>query len=411
MDFPLFEQHPVFSLLSSDERRSILLRGRVDRYFPGEMIFREGDYANNFAVILSGEVKVVKVARSQEERELRILKAGDFFGEMSIFFPEHTRSASARAISQVELLKIPIPDMQELMNRHSDLAFLLMQEAMSRFRQTENAALVELMEKNRQLAQSMQELKAAQEQLILKEMWEHERKMARQVQESFLPQQVTAPEGWDLAVYWKPALDVGGDFYDIIPAGDQRTAYAIGDVTGKGMPAALVMAITRSILRVTIQQGGGAGPSLERMNNLLAEEIPEKMFVTLFLSFVDWRTGEIQFANAGHCLPIYCGANTTGELKARGMPLGMIPDLSYEENTFSLKRGEWVLFYSDGLVEAHNAEQEMFGSERLHAAVRQMHGLGRAAGRLDGLVQGFFQFTQPRQEPEDDVTLVILGRE
>jgi serine phosphatase RsbU (regulator of sigma subunit) len=403
-------QQPVFSNCDARDLESMLDLSSLASYRDGQIICQEGDASDHFALIISGQVEVLKIGENQEERLLRVMHPGDFFGEMSLFYPEQTRSATVRAASQVELLEIPLEDMRAFMKEHTDLAFSLMQAAISRFREGEQAAFQELLEKNRQLALSMSELEAAQEQLIQKETLEHELSLARQVQESFLPRRLPELLGWELATYWQPAHKVGGDFYDFIPLDEERLACVIGDVTGKGMPAALIMAITRNCLRATLRQAGSPGRWLAQMNDLLCEEMPQFMFVTTFLALVTPGTGEVLFANAGHCLPVHCCGGKTSELRATGMPLGLIPDLTYEESSVILKPEDWVLFYSDGLLEAHNDQREIFGAQRIHAAVRQANLIHHTQERMDGLVQEQARFSSQNEELEDDLTLVILSR-
>jgi serine phosphatase RsbU (regulator of sigma subunit) len=386
-------------------------RSRVIRYKAGDYVFREGDRAEHFAVILSGEVEVVKVWSSGEVRVLRVLKPGDFIGEMGVFYREHTRTASAWALEAVELLEISPEDLKGLMKRQSNLAVPLMQEAIDRFRQTEQAALEELLEKNRLLAQSIIELKAAQEQLIQKEKIEHELAMARQIQENFLPHEFPALAGWDLAVFWKPAHQVSGDFYDFFGLPSGQMAVIVGDVTGKGVPAALVMAVSRSVIRATLRRGGTAGALLGEINNLLVDEMPAGMFVTAFLALLDPQTGEIQFANAGHCLPLRCTSRGTLELRARGMPLGLLANMAYEENQVAIEAGESVLFYSDALLESHDPQREIFGMPRLHQAAGLAGKELCAQDTIQRLVLQQQEFTGPDAEQEDDLTIIVLRRE
>ncbi len=154
---------------------------------------------------------------------------------------------------------------------------------------------------------------------------------------------------------------------------DGRLAIIVGDVTDKGVPAALVMATTRSILRGTARRLVSPGPVLERVNELLCPEIPPKMFVTCLYALLDPANGRLQYANAGHDLPYWRYNGGVEELRATGMPLGLMPNMRYDEFELTLAPGEGVLFYSDGLVEAHNAKREMFGFPRLGVVCRAVH--------------------------------------
>ena len=138
----------------------------------------------------------------------------------------------------------------------------------------------------------------------------------------------------------------------------------IGDVTDKGIPAAMVMAATKSLLRASAQRLIDPGDVLARVNDQLCPEIPENMFVTCFSGVLDPATGRLVYANAGHNLPLVHTGAAASELRATGMPLGLMPGMNYDEQTTTFESGARVLFYSDGLVEAHDPRRDMFGTER-----------------------------------------------
>ena len=171
---------------------------------------------------------------------------------------------------------------------------------------------------------------------------------------------------------------MGGDFYDFIELPDGLIGLVVGDVTDKGVPAALVMATTHSILRAEAPAFVSPSKVLERANDLLVQEIPPQMFVTCLYGVLDPATGRLRYANAGHNLPMSAPDGVV-ELRATGMPLGAMPDMTYEEKEATLAPGDTVLLHSDGLVEAHNREREMFGFPRL-AALTGCSG-GRGADR------------------------------
>jgi anti-sigma regulatory factor (Ser/Thr protein kinase) len=188
---------------------------------------------------------------------------------------------------------------------------------------------------------------------------------------------------------------------------DGRLAIVIGDVTDKGVPAALVMATTRAILRGAAGRFSTPGPVLESANDLLCPDIPPKMFVTCFYAILDPKTGKLQYANAGHDLPNVRTRNGVKELRAMGMPLGLMPGMGYEEKEIDLAVNDSVVFYSDGLVEAHNAQREMFGFPRFSQLVGEHAG---GAKMIQFLLYELKKFVEPDWEQEDDVTLVTLQR-
>jgi len=246
-----------------------------------------------------------------------------------------------------------------------------------------------------------------QAQARARERIEQELRIARLIQQTLLPKDVPTLPGWHLAAYYQPARAVGGDFYDFIYYEDGRLGLVIGDVTDKGVPAALVMATTRSILRAAAQNQSSPGTVLQRANDLLCPDIPAKMFVTCLYAILEPTTGRLHYANAGHDLPYQRHNGEVIELRARGMPLGLMPGMSYEERETFLAPGDRLLLYSDGLVEAHSPEREMFSFPRL------MSLMGQAIDHMptiEFLLNELTRFTGPEWEQEDDVTLVTVER-
>jgi serine phosphatase RsbU (regulator of sigma subunit) len=245
------------------------------------------------------------------------------------------------------------------------------------------------------------------DELQARERIEQELQVAQLIQRQFLPRELPELSGWYVATYYQPAKAVGGDFYDFIELPDGLIGLVCGDVTGKGVPAALVMATTHSILRGDAAQFVSPGKVLERANNLLLQDIPPQMFVTCLYGVLDPATGQLRYANAGHNPPYVHTRNGVVELRATGMPLGAMPDMTYEEKETTLGPGDTVLLHSDGLVEAHDRERKMFGFPRLAELMTGCSGgpelIQLLLGELDG-------FTGPDWEQEDDITLVALQR-
>ena len=184
-------------------------------------------------------------------------------------------------------------------------------------------------------------------------------------------------------------------------------ALSVGDATGKGVPAALVMASTRSMLRAVAQSSESPGDVLRKVNDPLVTDIPPNMFVTCFYAILDPKRGSLSYANAGHDVPYLHRNGDAEELRARGMPLGLMPGMSYEEKETTLEPGEAALVYSDGLVEAHDPKGEMFGFPRLQALVAE-HAEERSLG--DILLEELYSFVGDGWEQEDDITLLTLRR-
>lgn len=236
---------------------------------------------------------------------------------------------------------------------------------------------------------------------------EQEMQTARYIQRSLLPNEVPALAGWQLAPFYQPAREVGGDFYDFLLLSDGRLGLVIGDVSGKGVPAALVMASTCTMLRATAEGNPAPGEVLARVNELLHSTIPAGMFVTCFYGILDPHSGCMRYANAGHDWPFRRSEGGVAELKATGMPLGMLPGTCYEEHEETVEPGDSVLFYSDGLIEAHNPAHAMFGLPHLKELLGTHPG---GTALVDYLRNELASFTGSNWEQEDDVTLVALSR-
>ena len=240
-----------------------------------------------------------------------------------------------------------------------------------------------------------------------RERYEQELKVAQLIQQQFLPRELPKLREWQIAAYYGPARVVGGDFYDFIDLGEGRIGVVVGDVTDKGVPAALVMARTHSIMRAEAPRLVEPGLVLARANELLAPEMPARMFVTCLYGVLEPATGRFVFANAGHNLPYVRTADGVIELRATGLPLGLMPGIVYEETEGFVGQGDAMLLYSDGMVEQHGPEREMYGFPRLRSA---MEGDDAGSQLLDRLLEELSAFTGPGFEQEDDITLVTLRR-
>ncbi len=240
-----------------------------------------------------------------------------------------------------------------------------------------------------------------------RERIDQELKIAQLIQQQFLPKELPDLPSWHVAAFYRPARTVGGDFYDFIPLPDGRVMFVVGDVTDKGVPAALVMASTHSLLRDAAPRLISPGKVLGHVNDMLCVDIPAHMFVTCLALVLDPVSGAVEFANAGHDVPYVRTQAGVQELRARGMPLGLMHGMTYEEMRFQFEPGDCALLHSDGLAEAHAPDREMFGFPRVSALV----GKGPAGEALiDLCLTELSAFTGPDHEQEDDITLVSLQR-
>jgi serine phosphatase RsbU (regulator of sigma subunit) len=290
---------------------------------------------------------------------------------------------------------ISLWESEEAMNNSEEMMRPLRAELSEAF--AANSVDVEHYEVGEMLVQEIRE----------RELLEQELEVARSIQQASLPEEVPEPEGWEISPYYQPAREVGGDFYDFHLLSEGRLGVVVGDATGKGVPAALVMSTTLGMLRLTAQSYCSPGEMLQRVNEALFPYIPANMFVTCFYAVLDPESGLLRYANAGHDLPYLHHDGEAKELRARGMPLGLMSSMDYEEMDLVLEAGESVLFYSDGLVEAHDSQGEMFGFPRLRALIAE-HGKEQALGEY--LLEELYTFVEEGWEQEDDITLLTLRR-
>ncbi len=408
----LVEQVPFIKDLPQEEIGALIQTLQVRRFPAGTVLFHEGDMADRLSILVKGEVEIVKSMGTSEERRLSSLKPVDIFGESSLLIPDRLRYASARTITEVVLLDMLHSHFEALILRQPHLGYHVMKEMTIRWSNAEQAIIAELREKNQQLINAYENLKLIQEKLIQRERIEHELELAQRIQQGILPKETPALPGWQITAHWQPAHTVGGDFYDYIQFQDGKIGIIIGDATGKGIPAALVMATTCSILRAIMAGMDGdlgltPSEALSRANDLLCQQMPPGMFVTCMLALINPENGSFQFANAGHCLPIHVTASKTLELRATGMPLGLLPGMIYEDKETCIEPGDIVVLFSDGLLEAHDIQGQILGTPRvLQILTSPIPKTSLVTHILSSLVK----FTGTDWEQEDDLTLVSVHR-
>jgi sigma-B regulation protein RsbU (phosphoserine phosphatase) len=205
-----------------------------------------------------------------------------------------------------------------------------------------------------------------------------------------------------------PAKEVGGDFFDFIPISEDRWGLVIADVSGKGVPAALFMALSRTLIRANASGDHTASEAICRANDLIAQEERAGMFVTLFYGILDTEDMSLTYVNAGHNLPLMFrdGGAEIIMLAAKGIALGVMQDIELEEKKISLRSGDTIVLYTDGVTEAINNQEEQFGQQRLTDIVQGCCNLS-AGELLQHITDGVNAFSQ-EQSQFDDITLMVL---
>jgi serine phosphatase RsbU (regulator of sigma subunit) len=247
-------------------------------------------------------------------------------------------------------------------------------------------------------------------EMVVRERLEHEVELARQIQKTFLPENLPEIPGWDLAATWLTARQVGGDFYDVIELPGGRWGLLIADVSDKGMPAALFMALTRTLIRAVVYNTSSPAETLQRVNALIIPDNRQSMFVTAVYGVLSIESGEFTYANAGHNPPVWMSkAGMMFEFLHRtGAALGIIEDLPMDQRTISIGLDDLLFFYTDGLTEAFSPDDDTFGEERLQQALKLAE-TSSARGVLDALEASVNQFMDPLPAA-DDLTMLALKR-
>ena len=247
------------------------------------------------------------------------------------------------------------------------------------------------------------------EALVEAEKLSRELKIAADIQRDFLPRSLPAFEGYGMAGRAVPCLAVGGDYYDLIPLGEARLGLAVGDVSGKGIGAALLMASLRAWLRAELDHAPDLAALGHRLNAFTCESCDSHSFITFFFAELDRATGAFRYINAGHNPALVVGADGgVRDLPATGLGLGMFAGRGYEVGAAALGPGEVLVLYTDGITESRNAREEEFGAEGLAAAVREER--DKEAGAIvEGVFRRLAEFTACA-EAADDRTLVVIKR-
>lgn len=404
----LISQVPLFATLPRHEIAHLAETLRPLEFPEGALLLQEGTPGDLFYVLLEGQVEIIKSLGTAAERVLGIRRAGAFIGEMSLFNREGMRTASVRASTPLHVLEMTRADFDALLARQPTLAYTMTRILSQRLEESENQTIRDLLEKNRQLTQAYDELKAAQAQLIEKEKLEAEVDIARTIQRGILPRDRPRLEGFDFGMRIEPMTRVGGDFFDFIPLGDGQLGLAVGDVSGHGVPAAIFMALTFSLLRAEASRASSPREALEAVNHHLLDLNDSSMFVTVLYGILNGATREFRYARAGHDLPMVIDArHETIQLeKHLGQTLGFVPDPVLDENSLTLPPGSLLFLYTDGVTEAVNPAGEFFQTQGLQAVLRA--GRWTSAQDVVDHVWNALQTYSGVGAPQDDVTLLAV---
>ena len=396
----------LFASLPGSEISNLVGAVPTINYAAGDIIFREGDHGDSFYVVMNGEIEILKAMNTADERLIGVRGTGDYIGEMSLLNPDGKRTASVRARSAVQAIEITRADFDALLHRHPQMAYEMTRVFSNRLTAADNATIRDLQEKNKQLQQAYDELRAAQAQIIEKEKLERELQVARQIQESILPRTLPKVPGFDFGAKMIPTRAVGGDFFDFVQIDPTHVGIAIADVSDKGVPAAIFMALARSLLRAESMRSLDPFTVVQNVNNLLTEMNDAGMFVTVVYGVLDCTTRQFHYARAGHDAPVVFGSDhkyLVPDLKTSN-PIGIFPDIPLDVQSITINPGQSLIMFTDGITEAMNEQSELYSIERLYDLIVEFPVLSAqdiCTRIIDQVIQ--YRGSAPQS---DDITMV-----
>src|SRR5512132_2824493 len=351
----LLARIPFFTDLPIDELDRILAQLDVVNLHSGEILFREGDAGEHMYIVVSGDLEILMAPDTDNELILNRIPQGEYIGEMSLITGA-PRTASVRAHGDVVLLSMSRAQLLGLLQSHPQLASTMVHVLSHRLDNTNVSTFRDLTEKNRQLQQAFDELKAAQELLIEKERLERELKVAAEIQMSILPDTLPLVEGFDFGGRILPARQVGGDFYDVFILDTNKVGVVIGDVADKGVPSAIFMARAHALIIAEADSATSPGDVLRHANKHITRLEKSTQFVTALYGVLDIDSGEFVYARAGHEPPLFLSPG--GEVHRLphkpGMALGLWENIALDEYSVHLPKESMLVMFTDGMTDCRN---------------------------------------------------------
>ncbi len=408
MKHDILRHVPLFSALSEDQLAHIAESLTPKELAPGTLLLEENASGDSMYILVDGEVEVLKSLGTKDERLLGVRGPGVLLGEMSLFSEDRRHTASVRARSSVRVLMMSKGDLDELLQHNPELAYEVMRILSKRLDESENLTILDLREKNEALARAYEELKAAQEQIIEKERLEQELDVARRIQQSILPRDFPECDRVEFGARMEPMTAVGGDFYDVIQLGEDRFGIAIGDVTDHGVPAALFMALTATLLRVEALRYRSPRKVLESVNHHMIGMNDAGLFVTMIYGVYRCDRNEFHYSRAGHELPLALspGGEAVVIRKRVGQPMGLFHEPLIDEQRIKLPKGSTLMLYSDGVPNTINPRGESFSMSNVDRVLQKNR--DRSAQALCDLVYETVETYREGCAVVDDITMVVL---
>jgi sigma-B regulation protein RsbU (phosphoserine phosphatase) len=354
---------------------------KKEQFKKGAVLFKMGDTADRIYFIQKGSIRLIETGK--------IIGEGDMIGEMGIFSPFKQRTASAVCEQDVEAYTMGEAEVFKLFRQEPSIVFDLIRLSVGRF------------------IENLKEETEARERIL------SELRIASEIQASMLPRKFPPfpdREEFEIFAMMDPAKEVGGDFYDFFFTGKNQLCFVIGDVSGKGVPAALFMAITKTIVKAEALRGPQSEEILNRVNSVLCPDNEKCMFATIFCAILDLETGELQFSNGGHNPPLISSGGSHFKFMdiPEGLVIGAIEDSKWGSGKLLLEPGDVIFLYTDGVTEAANLQDELFSGERMKNCLVNLQSQNKdITAIIKAVRQEIASFTQGAPQ-SDDITMLAL---
>jgi serine phosphatase RsbU (regulator of sigma subunit) len=392
-----------------EEELAALLKVVNTREYPADSIIcREGQLEYTFYIIQDGQVAFTK-QMSGGEQFLGIKGPGEFFGELGVL-DRAPRAATVHAISDCDLIEIDQETLDNILARHPSVSRAIMRGITRSVRDTDRITIAELQLKNNELARTLDNLRAAQAELLRRERLKRDMEIAALVHKSILPTSFPQVPGFEFAAAARPAREIGGDLYDVVDMGQNQVGIVMADASGKSVQAALYMAVVRALFLSETNANLSPAETAFRVHNLLLKVSPTaEMFVTAFYGTLNPATRQMCYVRAGHDRPVYYHA-ATGEISLLDVPgrfLGLLPNLVVQEQSLTFQKDDVLVCYSDGVTDAIcRGNGEMYGLERLKNIITSEG--RRSATKLVEIILADVDNFRDGEEQPDDLTLLVI---
>lgn len=423
----LLRRHPGFASLGDDELQSIVRLSTTEDVPESEAVFHQNDRGDYAFLVLDGEM-LVEVETDIGTVTVAVIEPGGMVGEIAAF-ADRPRTATVRAKTATRLLCVNRTVIHTLLEHHPSAAMAIIGDLGDRLLRL-NGTIATLTQATTALAhgefkpEMLQNLKKQADrfsqfaevftdmanEITHKRNQAQEMKTAAEIQRSFLPKPLPSGvlgEACTISASMIPAKEVGGDFYDYFMLGENRLAFAIGDVSGKGVPAAMFMSVSRTMLKAVASAGGTAGEILTHVNEVLSEEGGESMFVTLFFAILDLESGNLEYSSAGHDEAyLLRERDPVRQLGHNGPAIGLLEDFAFPTMRLQLAPGDAMFLATDGVTEAFNPKGELFERERLERVLQDAGDRG-AAALVAAVNQSVNAFAAGAERSDDTTCLAV----